>query len=481
MGVEASGVQRGIERLLEAGYIQMHANNDNCGAPRAGRILVVDDETTALKNLRRILEKQGHTVSTYSNPVRALEKLDQEPFDLVLSDLRMPHLDGLELLDHIKRAAPKVEVIIITGYASLAGAVEATKKGAFDFLAKPFTPDEVREKVAQALKQKQDHDLAQKLAPDAAQDREHLIVGQSPQMLRVAEVIDQIAPTDCNVLITGESGTGKELAARAIHARSQRAGGPWVAFNCAAFNRDLMENELFGHEKGAFTGAHQAKAGLLEAAQGGTVFLDEIGEMPQAMQVKLLRALQEREVLRVGATKPRPVDIRVLAATARDLQAEVEAGLFRQDLFFRLNVVSLTMPRLAERSGDIPLLVYHFLDKFKRRMGRKKLTGIAPDAMALLSSYAYPGNVRELRNIVERAVALCQGDMILSRDLPPDLASVELANFSRSSGEVPTLEQLEKEYIRHVLDMAGGVRTKAADLLGIDRVSLWRKMKKYGL
>ena len=459
----------------------MQANGDTCGAKRAGRILVVDDETTALKSLRRILEKDGHTVSTYSNPVRALEKLNQEPFDLVLSDLRMPHLDGLELLDAIKQAAPKIEVIIITGYASLSGAVEATKKGAFDFLAKPFTPGEVREKVRLALQQKQAHDQALKLAePGPEEDKDHLIIGQSPQMLRVGEVIAQIAPIDCNVLITGESGTGKELAARSIHARSPRAAEPWVAFNCAAFNRELMENELFGHEKGAFTGAHQAKAGLLEAAQGGTVFLDEIGEMPQAMQVKLLRALQEREVLRVGATKPRPVDIRVLAATARDLKAEAEAGVFRQDLFYRLNVVSLSLPRLAERSGDIPLLVYHFLDKFKRRMG-KRLAGIDPEALALLSGYAYPGNVRELRNIMERAVALCQGDIILARDLPPDLASVELANFSRSPGEAPTLEQLERDYIRHILEITGGVRTKAAEMLGIDRVSLWRKMKKYGL
>jgi DNA-binding NtrC family response regulator len=459
----------------------MTSNGDTGGSKSRGRILVVDDETTALKSLRRILEKEGHTVSTYSNPVRALHKLKQEHFDIVLSDLMMPHLDGLELLDQIKQVAPRVEVILITGYASLAGAVEATKKGAFDFLAKPFTPQDVREKVRQALSQKQAHDLARRLdSGDSSEEQDSLIIGQSPQMLRVAEVIAQIAPTDCSVLITGESGTGKELAARSIHARSRRAAGPWVAFNCAAFNRELMENELFGHEKGAFTGAHQAKAGLLEVAQGGTVFLDEVGEMPPAMQVKLLRALQEREVLRVGATRPRPVDIRVLAATARDLKAETDAGLFRQDLFYRLNVVSLTLPRLAERRDDIPLLVYHFLEKFKRRMG-KKIVGIAPEALALLSGYAYPGNVRELRNIMERAVALCQGDMILARDLPPDLASVELANFTRTSGEAPTLEQLEKEYIRHILGMAGGVRSKAAEILGIDRVSLWRKMKKYGL
>ncbi len=459
----------------------MKPNGNSCGQPGAGRILVVDDETTALKSLRRILEKEGHTVSTYSNPVRALQRLRTEPFDIVLSDLRMPHLDGLELLDLVKKVAPEVAVIIITGYASLAGAVDATKKGAFDFLAKPFTPQEVRDKVAQALRQKQAHDQARELIPPGPkQDQGHLIIGQSPQMLRLAETVAQIAPTDCNVLITGESGTGKELAARAIHDQSRRAAGAWVAFNCAAFNRELMENELFGHEKGAFTGAHQAKAGLLEIAQGGTVFLDEIGEMPPAMQVKLLRALQEREVLRVGATRPRAVDMRVLAATARDLKTDADAGVFRRDLFYRLNVVSLNLPRLSERRGDIPLLVYHFLEKFKRDMD-KSIDGISSEALALLSNYAYPGNVRELRNIMERAVALCRSEMIQTRDLPSDLASVELASFAKTGGRSPSLDQMEKEYIRDVLHKAGGVRTTAAEILGIDRVSLWRKMKKYGL
>ena len=458
------------------------ATNDSANEkPDTGRVMVVDDEATALKSLRRILEKEGHRVSTYANPVRALELLEQESFDVLLSDMRMPHLDGLELLDRAKLAAPGLEVIIISGYASLGSAVEATKKGAYHFLAKPFTPDQVRSAVAEALEMKRGRDEA--LALDGRRQKsgdEPLIIGKSARMRKVAEVIAKIAGTDCSVLVTGESGTGKELAARAIHARSQFADGPFVAFNCAALNAELMENELFGHEKGAFTGAARTKAGLLEAAQGGTIFLDEIGEMPQAMQVKLLRALQEREVLRVGGTEPVGLSVRVVAATARDLKAEVKMGAFRQDLYYRLNVVGLALPRLAERDEDIRLLAYHFLGVFNRRM-HKAIRGITPGALEILAGYAYPGNVRELANIMERAVALCDQDLISERDLPPDLSEVQLTGFSPADKAELTLEEMERSYIEHVLDISGGVRTRAAEILGIDRVSLWRKMKKYDL
>lgn len=443
--------------------------------------MVVDDDNTTLKNLRRILEKEGHRVSTYNNPVRALELLEDNCFDVLLSDLSMPYLDGLDLLEHAKRIHPDLEVIIITGFASLDKAVEATKKGAYHFLAKPFVPDQLREVVNKALDQKHRRNMARNLQrtddvdPDAP-----LIIGQSPQMIRVAETISQIAPTDCNVLLTGESGTGKELAAKAIHAQSNRSKGPLVAFNCASLNQELMENELFGHEKGAYTGAAETKAGLLEAAHGGTVFLDEIGDIPQSMQITLLRALQEREVLRVGGTKPVPVDVRIIAATARDLKAEVDQGLFRNDLYFRLNVVNLSLPLLAERKGDIPLLAYYFLDKFKTRMN-KVVRGISPEAMELLENYAYPGNVRELMNIMERAVALCRDDVLRPHDLPDDLSEIELESFLQPGGEAPTLEELERRYVEHVLTLTGGVRSKAAEILGIDRVSLWRKLKKYDL
>ncbi len=446
-----------------------------------GHIMVVDDDNITLKNVRRILEKEGHRVSTYNNPVRALESLEENCFDILLSDLSMPYLDGLELLEQAKRVHRDLEVIIITGFASLDKAVEATKKGAYHFLAKPFEPTQLREVVNQAIDQKRRRNMARSMNTNDEPDPDApLIIGQSPQMIRVGETIAQVAPTDCNILLSGESGTGKELAAKAIHAQSGRNKGPLVAFNCASLNQELMENELFGHEKGAYTGAADTKAGLLEAAHGGTVFLDEIGEIPQSMQITLLRALQEREVLRVGGTKPVPLDVRIIAASARDLKAAVEQGLFRSDLYYRLNVVNLSLPLLAERKGDIPLLAYYFLDKFKTRMN-KVVRGISQEAMELLENYAYPGNVRELMNIMERAVALCRGEVIMPHDLPGDLSELELKSFLQPSSQAPTLEELERQYVEHVLTLTGGVRSKAAEILGIDRVSLWRKLKKYGL
>ena len=446
-----------------------------------GRILVVDDEEIPLKRLRRILEKQGHLVSTYSAPLRALDRLMEQPFDILLTDLRMPHMDGLELLDQAKLIYPDLEVIILTGFASLEGAVKATKKGAYHFLPKPFTPSDVVRVVDEALGQKRLKEAAQKEeAGIAPPGQEPFMVGKSPQMVRVAQTIAQIAVTDCNVLIVGQSGTGKELAARAIHAQSLRASGPRVAFSCAALSPELIDNELFGHEKDAFTGASRTQAGLLETANRGTLFLDEIGEMPPNMQVKLLRALQEREILRVGGTRPVPVDIRVVAATSRDLRTEVEHGGFRRDLFYRLNVVTLELPRLAERKGDTALLAQYFLDLFKTRMG-KDIKGFTQEAMDLITAYAYPGNVRELMNIMERAVALCRESLIQARDLPPDLAQVEVSVFPKADEHTPTLEEMERQYIEHILNLTGGMRTRAASILGIDRVSLWRKMKKFNL
>jgi DNA-binding NtrC family response regulator len=453
-----------------------HLANEPC------RVLVVDDDARTLKSLRRILEKEGHRVSTDSNPVHALERLETGAFDLLITDLKMPHLDGIELLDRVKAIAPEIEVIIISGYASLEGAVEATKKGAYHFLAKPFTPVEIMAKINEALhlKKLRDQACAVEVRSQAEDISGSIIIGRNPRMKRVAETIAQIAPTDCGVLICGESGTGKELVARAVHTQSKRAKRPWIAFNCAAFSLELMENELFGHEKGAYTGAHQTKAGLLEMARGGTVFFDEIGEMPPAMQVKLLRALQEREVLRVGGTKPVPINLRVVAATARDIKEEVESGAFRLDLFYRINVVRIDLPSLKERREDIPLLAYHFLMMFNRLMN-KNIIGLDGEALQILSGYAFPGNVRELMNIMERAVALCRGEVIQPRDLPTDLALVEVAGFRQPRDDSLTLEQLEKNYITHVLEQTGWVRHKAAEILDIDRVSLWRKMKKYGL
>jgi len=438
--------------------------------------MVVDDDEVTLKNLRRILEKAGHRVSTFSSPVRALNRLEESPCDLMITDFRMPYLDGLTLLDQVKRMAPALEVILITGYASLDGAVEATKRGAFHYLAKPFTPDQVRCVVERALRARS---LREEVVLQVGGDQP-VIIGKSPKMIHLGEVIRQIAPADCNVLVVGESGTGKELVARAIHARGQRARGPFVAFNCGAFSEELIANELFGHEKGAFTGADSRKAGLLETANTGTLFLDEIGDMPFSMQVKLLRVIQERELLRVGGTAPVALDVRIIAATAKDLKAAVAQEIFRQDLYFRLNVVTINLPRLSERREDIPLLAYHSLDKCRRRF-KKKVKGISAESMALLEAYAFPGNVRELENIIEHAVAVCRGEVIQVGALPPDLADLELTSYHPPETTLLNLEELERDYIQHILRLTGGVRTRAAEILGIDRASLWRKMKKYGL
>lgn len=443
----------------------------------SGRILVVDDDETALRNLRRILYKEGHTVSTQNNPVRALQLLRGESFDLLISDIRMPHKDGMTLLSDVKRIAPGMEVILITGYATMEGAIEATKKGVFHYLAKPFKPDQLRILVDTALRQKRLRDSA---AQKHKEGSAPIIIGQSPAIKRVEEVIQQIAPTECNVLIIGESGTGKELVARAIHDNSARANGPFAACNCGAFSEELIANELFGHEKEAFTGATSTRPGLLESANKGTLLLDEISDMPASMQVKLLRVLQERVVVRVGGVRSIPLDVRVVAATTRDLRKQVADGSFRQDLFFRLNVVELTLPRLSERRQDIPLLAYYFLEKFRTQM-KRDVSAIAPEAIAALEEYDFPGNVRELENILERAVAVARTNVVQVDDLPPDIVNLEIYSYRKNDNPAMTLEEIEKEYIQRVLRYTGGAKSRAAEILGVDRTSLWRKMKKYNL
>ena len=446
-----------------------------------GRIFVVDDDQVSLRTLRRILEKSGHKVFTYNNPLRALDRLEQEPCDLLITDLKMPYMNGLDLFNRAQQAHPSLEGIIITGYASLEGAVKATKEGAFHYLGKPFNPDQLRDLVDQALEQKF---LREPLSREQASRSEHpagpVMIGSSPGITRLKEMVAQIAPAECSVLITGESGTGKELVARSIHAKSPRAAGPFVAFNCGAFSEDLIADELFGHEKESFTSARSRRIGLIENAEGGTLFLDEIGDMPLSMQVKLLRVIQEREILRVGSSYPVRVNVRFLAATAKDLKAAVREGVFRQDLYFRLNVVEIRVPRLSERQQDIPLLAYHFLHKFLHQT-EKRIQGISAETLELLKTYPYPGNIRELENILERAVAVCNGKTILVKDLPSDLANLDLYTYERADGSLLNLEELERDYIRHILKLTGGIRVRTADILGIDRASLWRKMKKYDL
>lgn len=444
-----------------------------------GRLLIVDDEKVALKNLEHVMTKAGYAVTATQSGARALALLERQPFDVVLTDLRMEKVDGMQILKKCRETCPDTEVVMITGYATLDSAVESMKQGAFYYIAKPFRLDEVRKVVAEALEKvrlkRENRNLREQVESYRGRVR---ILTQDGQMQSLLETARQIAPTDCNVLISGESGTGKELFARYLHAHSARSGGPFVAFNCGAFNEELLANELFGHLKGAFTGAAADKRGLLEAAAGGTLFLDEITEMSPAMQVKLLRAVQEREVLPLGSTTPVPVDVRFIAATNRDIQAALDSGEFRQDLYFRLNVVNLHLPALAERSDDIPLLAQHFLARHAALM-HKPVDEITPEAMALLAAYDYPGNVRELENIIERGVALAGGNAIDSAHLPENLRNLSIRAFRRKDGRIPSLEEQERDYIQWVLQEVGGNQTQAARILGIDRVSLWRKLKRY--
>jgi len=447
---------------------------------KPAQILIVDDELIARENLEHVLRKEGYEVVAEESGAAALAILKKREFDLVMTDLRMQQVDGMQILERTKKLYPDTEIIMITGYATVTSAVEAMQKGAYHYLPKPYKIDEVRILVRQALEKRS---LLREVAELRQQVRSQkglpLLIGKSPKMIGLTKTIAQIAPTDCNIMITGETGTGKELVARSIHYLSNRAERRFLAINCGAFSEELLANELFGHEKEAFTGARGIKKGLLEVASGGTIFLDEVGEMPTTMQVKLLRVVQERTMLRVGGTEEIPIDIRIIAATNKNLKKEIEQGSFRQDLYYRLNVISLHVPPLAERKDDIPLLCYHFLNKFSERQG-KKIDKISDEVMEILLSYEFPGNIRELENIMERAVALADGSIIELRHLPMDLQQVKFVRLKRQQAQrLVTLEENEKEYIMWVLDQVSDNKTKAAEILGIDRVSLWRKLKRY--
>jgi len=445
------------------------------------KILVVDDEKIAVKNLEHILKKEGYTVTGTESGSNALKLLEEQQFDVVLTDLRMEKIDGLHILKKCHDLQPDTEVIMITGYATLESAVEAMKKGAFHYIAKPFKLDLVRNVVKEAVEKvklkRENRTLRDQIENFQGKVK---IITQDPTMQRLLETAKQISPTDCNVLLTGESGTGKEVFARYIHLHSKRAEGPFFAINCGAFTEELLSNELFGHEKGAFTGAVATKKGLVEMASGGTLFLDEITEMPPSMQVKLLRVIQEREVLRVGETNPVKVDVRFIAATNRDIHEAIKKGSLRHDLYFRLNVVSLFIPPLSERRDDITILSYYFLNKYTALM-KKEIREISPEVIAILQGYDFPGNVRELENIIERGVALANSSSVEIAHLPEDLKVISIKTFRKKKGKIPSLEDQEVAYIQWVLKEVGGNKTTAAQILGIDRVSLWRKLKKYGL
>jgi two-component system, NtrC family, response regulator AtoC len=443
------------------------------------RLAVVDDEPLTLKNISRILCRHGHEVEVFADPAQALDRMLQSPFHIVMTDIRMPQMSGMELLERIKARFPETQVILFTGYASVDDAVKAIKQGAFYYVEKPLTPDKLLSVVKRAGDKLSLMAENKKLKEELLKkDHTRGILGISSQIRELIKVINKVAKIDCNVMIQGESGTGKELVARAIHHGSLRKDKPFVAFNCGGFTEELAANELFGHEKGAFTGADSVKSGLFEAAQGGTVFLDEIGEMALSTQVKLLRLIQDRKLFRVGGAKPVVLDVRLISATNKDLEHEVKAGRFREDLFFRVKVVVIRIPPLREHKEDIPLLVEHFI-KYYNMLYNKDIEGFTDHAMETLLRYSFPGNVRELEHMVCSAVALGEKRRLRADDLPEDLRLLDVDTVLRD--ELTSLAEQEKAHIIRVLEATNYNKVRAARILGIPRTSLWRKMKKLGI
>jgi len=453
------------------------------------RILVVDDEANLRKVLAAMLRKDGYEVTVAENGEVALAEFEKNGADVIISDLVMPRVGGMEILSRVKAARPDVPVIIITAHGTVDSAVEAIKLGAFDYITKPFEHAEIRSVVAKAARTQE---AAQGHVPPEGRARQSLI-GSSEKMGEIFKVIDKVADTPSTVLITGESGTGKELVATALHDGSSRRDKPLIKINCAAIPKDLMESELFGYERGAFTGAVTSKPGRFELADGGTLFLDEIGEVPIEMQVKLLRVLQESEFERVGGIKTTKVDVRLIAATNRDLEKEIEAGRFRKDLYYRLNVVPIHLAPLRDRATDVPLLVRHFIEKYNKRLN-KKIEGISDEALARLQAYPWPGNIRELENMMERVLLFADGPRIELGDLPEPVRGgmqtpvPQAGDAVPQPGERPLKDflkekqaEIEKSFIVQALQKTDGNVTRAAKLLQISRKSLQTKMKEFGL
>jgi two-component system response regulator HydG len=443
-------------------------------------LLVVDDESSARTTLALLLRKRGHRVMEADGVTAAAKCLTEEVFDLVVTDLRMPDGDGLDVLRTAKAQAPTTEVILLTAYAEWKSAKEAIRLGALDYFEKGQEPDELYHRIDKALAGRA---LRRENENLRAQLRERYglagLIAQSPAMHDVLELVERVAPTDATVLIQGESGTGKEVIAKAVHHASLRAARPFVAVNCGAVPETLLESELFGYVRGAFTGANVNKLGLFEEAHGGTLFLDEIAEMASALQVKLLRALQSGEVRRLGATQPSTIDVRVIAATHGDLPTLINQGSFREDLFYRLNVIQIALPPLRDRREDIPALAEHFLERAAGKLGRP--LRLSPEAVERLLRYAWPGNVRELENAIERAAILARREQIGPEDLPPHVSAGLLLGPSPTLPRQTTLAEAEKTHILQTLERFGGNHSGAAGALGIGRTTLWRKLKEYGL
>ncbi|MGE0789357.1 MAG: sigma-54-dependent transcriptional regulator [Sandaracinaceae bacterium] len=449
----------------------------------SARILILDDERDAAELLAMAVEAAGHSPTVVTRAAAAIEAVEREAFDAVVTDFQLDDLDGIEVCTRILALRPDLPVIVVTGHATLETAVAAMRAGAHDFVTKPVDVDLLLLTLKRAIRHRRLETEVKRLKDELAigTGSDASIVGKSSAMRHVFDVIERVAATDATILVTGESGTGKELVARAVHRRSQRAEGPFVAINCAAVPAQLLESELFGHVKGAFTDARNTRKGLFLEASSGTLFLDEIGEMPLEMQVKLLRALQERVVRPVGGNEEVPFDARVIAATNRDLEEEVREGRFREDLFYRINVVGIAVPPLRERPGDIPLLAQHFVERHASRFG-KDVRGLAPEALEKLLAYEWPGNVRELENGMERAVALARNENVRADDLPERVRTFRPEHLAVVADEVEQLisvAELERRYIFHVLKLVDGNKSQAARILGLDRRTLYRKLDAF--
>jgi DNA-binding NtrC family response regulator len=443
-------------------------------------LLIVDDEASARSTLALLLRKRGHRVLEADGLTATTKRLGEEAFDLVVTDLRMPDGDGLDVLRAVKANAPRTEVILLTAYAGWKSAKEAIRLGALDYFEKGEDPDELYHRIDKALAERalrrENENLREQL-----RERYGLpgLIALSPAMHGVLDLVERVAPTDATLLIQGESGTGKEVIAKAVHHASVRAGRPFVAINCGAVPETLLESELFGFTRGAFTGAVASKLGLFEEAHGGTLFLDEIGEMPAALQVKLLRTLQSGEIRRLGATQATTIDVRVIAATNRDLAAMIADGSFREDLFYRLNVIEIVLPPLRERREDIPALAEHFVARAAGKLSRD--VRLSAEAVERLLRYPWPGNVRELENAIERAAILARGDAVTPEDLPPHVAAGLNLGPSPALPRQTTLADMEREHILTTLERFGRNHSAAAEALGIGRTTLWRKLKEYGI
>lgn len=439
------------------------------------KILIAEDEEITLKHLVSTLEKEGYEAYGVGNGLKALESIEKENFDLLIADIKMPGLTGIELLEKIREKNLETEVIIVTGYGSIDSAVGAMKKGAYDYIAKPFDLDELLLKVRKIFEEKAMKKEIMALKASLGTDKKISGIAKSESMKKIFDLIENISDSDCDVLLTGESGVGKSLIARLVHSISKRKEKPFLSINCATFTENLLTSELFGHERGAFTGAVSAKQGLLEIADTGTVFLDEISEISPGLQAKLLHVIEDSEFFRVGGTKSIKIDVRFIAATNRAIHTLISEGGFREDLYYRLNVMEIAIPPLRERREDIVPLSKFFLQKHLPKSG-KKIIDFTKEAIDILMSYSFPGNVRELENIIERAIILEKGQRITPESLPENLQLFRIETVLPN--KVKSIDELNKEYAEKVVELLGGNRSRAAELLGISRTSLWRMLKE---